>query len=190
MKKIFLLAIGLIALQGFAQKTVYYFNFSSYTLYIGDIVTIKEVPPPAGSPLGTLPTYDYPYFRNTNTERGGTYITVIPGGSYVLENTANPNKFPFTSIGNTPQLTTWKRVSSATASGNVSSIAAFTVATPQVFHYTKFMIGPGGSAGGTTFASPKPGLSGAGAASPDVTPYTISTIDLDGDSIVIMISDN
>jgi len=187
MKKIFFLAIGLIALQGFAQKTVYYFNYSSYTLSIGDIRTIREIPPVAPS---TSPTYDYPLFLNSSAQRGGSFITVNPGDSYVLENTANPNKFPFVSIGNTPQLNTWKRESTATSSTNVSSTVAFTTATSQVFHYTKFVLtGSGGSVGGGTLANPKPGLSGAGMPSPLVQSYTISEIIDDADTIVIFITD-
>ena len=130
-------------------------------------------------------------FLNSSAQRGGSFITVNPGDSYVLENTANPNKFPFVSIGNTPQLNTWKRESTATSSTNVSSTVAFTTATSQVFHYTKFVLtGPSGSVGGGTLANPKSTLLyGAGMPSPIIQAYTLSEIDDDADTIVIFITD-
>lgn len=141
MKKLLLLFVLFLGLQGFAQKTVYIFNNSATaTIKIGEIQTIKA------AISGTSVTLGYPRF----TSYTPTLITIPPGGSYTLENVANPNKFPFVSVGNTPQINQWRKSVSATSSSLVSSAQAFTTATAQIFYYIKFT---GGTAG-TTLCNP------------------------------------
>ena len=140
-KKIVFSALLFLGLQSFAQKTVYIFNTSSLPVTIGNIGTVKA------TISGTTVTLGYPkYVSHDNPSGPGTpSITIPAGGSYTLENTANPNKFPFVSIGNTPAITQWTRKASATSSATVTAATAFTVGTTQMFEYIKFSAGSGGS---------------------------------------------
>jgi len=144
MKNLFLTFVLFLGLQGIAQKTVYIFNNSTTaTITIGDIQTKKAT---FSSTPGTAPTLGYPTFTSfTNTP-----IIIPPGGSYTLENTANPNKFPFISVGNSPQITQWVKFVSANSFSTVSSTQAFTTASSQIFYSIKFM----GGAGGGTLVNP------------------------------------
>ena len=140
-KKIVFSVLLFLGLQSFAQKTVYIFNFSSSPVTIGNIGTVKA------TISGTTVTMGYPkYVSHDNPSGPGTPSITIPvGGSYTLENTANPNKFPFVSIGNTPAISQWTRKASATSSATVTAATAFTVGTTQMFEYIKFSAGSGGS---------------------------------------------
>jgi|SRR6218665_139211 len=185
MKKIFLIAIALISLQGIAQKTVIYINSSRYPLLIGDIVTIYETDARRRPQDPPQLVYGFPTFRNTSINRGGSFITVNAGDSYTLQNT-DPTKFPFLSTGNTPQLDEWSKIASSSSSPVAgSSTAADAVGASQVFHYTKFAVSSPLTEG-ATFASPKPGISGAGAQSYTGT-YTAGDIQLIGEKIIITI---
>ena len=138
-KKIVFITLLFLGLQSFAQKTVYIFNLSSSPVTIGNIGTVKA------TISGTTVTLGYPkYVSHDNPSGPGTPpITIPPLGSYTLENTANPNKFPFVSIGNTPAITQWTRKASATSSATVTAATAFTVASTQMFEYIKFNAGSG-----------------------------------------------
>lgn len=130
----------LLTLQGFAQKTVYIFNNSATaSIIIGDIETVKA------SFSGEDVTLSYPHFKSHISPE----ITIPPGGSYTLENVSNPNKFPFISFGNTPQINQWKKFIGLTSlPTTVSSSQAFTTATSQILLSIKFM---GGTASTTLF---------------------------------------
>ncbi len=144
MKKIIFILILFLGLQGFAQKPIYIFNNSATaTITIGDIQTVKVSV--RGTTEDTV-TFGYPTFVSNSP----ALITIPPGGSYTLENLANPNKFPFVSFGNTPQINQWRRFITQNSSALVSSTQAFTAATSQIFKSIKFL---GGSAG-TTFFNP------------------------------------
>lgn len=149
MKKLFLLSVVLLGFAGFAQKTVYFENSSTVTIGIGDIRTVRKVSPRV---------YGYPAYTNRNTNRGGAYLSIAPGTTYILENVANPGKFPFVSVGNTPQLTSWDRQNSVSSTTpNVPSATAFLTASSQVFTYVKFGKLVGGSiTDGTTFSNQSP----------------------------------
>lgn len=182
MKKLFILSVVLLGLESFAQKTVTFDNASSVTIGIGEIKTIRKI---SSGPN----VYGYPYFTNKNSNRGGAYLTIAPGVMYTLENLANPGKFPFVSVGNTPPLTFWDRqnsVSSVTA--NVSDTTAFIIASTQLFHYVKFGKYAGGTVtDGTTFSnqSATESLSSAGVGSYEGIDYGAMILS-DEDAVYIL----
>jgi hypothetical protein len=126
MKKIFLIFVLFLTLQGFAQKTVYVFNFSSYLVKIGYMQTRPN-------------TGVYPYYT-TNYINAATANTIyVPSGStYTLENPV-ATRFPFYSPTSSPVITSWRRSNSATSSSIILSTNLNNVlANSQKFHSIKF----------------------------------------------------
>jgi hypothetical protein len=131
MKKIILITLLSLSLQGYSQKIVYILNFSSYNVQIAEINTIT-------TNLGI-----YPSFKN-NTG----LITIPAGQSYTLTNSSSSTKFPFVSVGNTPQINSWIRRNSATSSTTVASTTAYITGATQKFNFIKFQVGTNGNLGG------------------------------------------
>src|SRR4051812_15775352 len=96
MKKIFLLAMLLCGLQNFAQKTFEVYNFTAYTVKLADVIT-----KPAGATV-------YPEFHS----KPSGLISIPPGGSYTLQNTANLYRFPLYSLTSIPVIPSWEKLSS------------------------------------------------------------------------------
>jgi hypothetical protein len=130
MKKIILITVLFLGLHGFSQKIVYVFNFSSYGVDIGEFQTKNS-------------TGGFPYFRSYPF-----LVHINAGDSYTLENNGSSTKFPFVSVGNTPQLNSWVRTNSATSSTTVTSTTAYISGASQLFNFIKFQVGTNGSLGG------------------------------------------
>ena len=136
MKKIIIIALLCLGIQGYSQKTVYVFNFTSFNVQIGEIQTRSTA------------TSTYPRFK-TNYSGTGGLINVPAGTTYTL---VNPNNtyFPFYSPTSVPVITAWTRQFSAGAtwanflSTNLNNV----LAVPQVFNFIKLQVGSNGSLGG------------------------------------------
>ncbi|CAM3810279.1 hypothetical protein FLGE108171_15600 [Flavobacterium gelidilacus] len=124
MKKIILFAMLFISLHNYAQKTLEIYNFTSSSVVIYDIFT----KPTAGM---------YPEFHSK--PYGG--ITILPGDSYILENTTNVFRFPFNSPSSIPFINIWERLNSATSVTNLNSNIAWTLGNSQVYKGMIFQFG-------------------------------------------------
>ncbi len=133
---------------GYSQKVFYFYNFSSYNVEIGGVVTMPD-PATIG---GTYPFYD---------SSVSSLITVPAGtGVYTLENTTNIYRFPFHSPASSPYITDWYRMTAPFTSTIVPSNAAWVLGADQVFHYVKFQVGTSGSQGGGNLGEPGGGSQG------------------------------
>jgi hypothetical protein len=145
MKKLLLLFVLFLGLQGFAQKTVYVFNFSSYDVKIGDIQTRPN-------------TGTYPYYTSKYTNASTGNLIIVPAGStYTLENTV-ATRFPFYSPTSVPVITQWSRRSSATVSSTILSTNLNNVlANSQKWHSIKFdVVGSSGTTLAVSGGGPNP----------------------------------
>jgi hypothetical protein len=124
MKKFFLILTLSFALQNFAQKTFEIYNFSSYPIEIASIVTKID-----GAAT-------YPEF----TSKPFGLFTIAPGDSYILQNAANPYRFPFESPTSTPYIDKWERLNSASSATLLTSPAAWVLGSSQVFSRLHFYI--------------------------------------------------
>lgn len=135
MKKIFLLFALVFSVTLFAQKTLYVFNFSSYTVEIGEIQARHNTSP------------YYPRYKSNHT----SLISIPSGQTYTLENPST-TRFPFLSVTSAPYIATWRRQFSAASSWSApiasSSLDVDVIANPQVFHFIKIRVGSNGSLGG------------------------------------------
>jgi hypothetical protein len=144
MKKLLFLII-LFAVQGYSQKVLQIYNYTSYTVLIGDIVT--------SAPGST--TEFYPDFGPIGP------ISLAPGASYILENSGSLTRFPFQSLGSTPYIANWYRRTSPTNVLLMTSAAAWVLGNPQVFDRLSFRIlNPSSSLGTVGIANPN--ISGPG----------------------------
>ena len=123
----------LFSFTAFAQKTVYVFNFSSYTVQVSEFNTKHSTS-----------SNNYPIFKSNST-----LITIPSGQTYTL---INPNNayFPFYSPTSIPTINNWYRKLNPTSNWvNFTSINLNNVnATPQRFNSLKFQVGTNGSLGG------------------------------------------
>ena len=135
MKKIIIIALLCLGIQGYSQKTVYVFNFSSYNVQIGEIQTKSTA------------TSTYPRFK-TNYSGVGGIINVPAGTTFTL---VNPNNtyFPFYSPTSVPYVNAWTRqfTAGATWANFLSTNLNNVLAVPQIFNFIKFQVGPSGSLG-------------------------------------------
>lgn len=125
MRKLLLIVIVLLGLNGYGQKIFEVYNFSAQTVTITDIFTNTT------GASGAYPEFHAP----------GITITLLPGTSYVLQNTANLTRFPFHSPASLPYITTWERFISSTISTYMPSANAWTLGSPQVFYRMTFNAG-------------------------------------------------
>lgn len=124
MKKFILAAMLLFGLQGFAQKTFEVYNFTTQTVQLADIITR------AGS---VYPEYHSKPFG---------LVSIPPGGSYTLVNTANVFRFPFQSPTSAPYINKWERLNSAAGPGTIqTSPVAWTFGNSQVFNRMMYYVG-------------------------------------------------
>jgi hypothetical protein len=112
-------------LQNFAQKTFEVYNFTGQTVKLWDIITKPNS------------SATYPEFHS----KPFWSITIPPGGSYVLVNTANIYRFPFHSPSSSPYINTWERLNSPTSSTILSSSVAWSLGNSQVFTSLIFEVG-------------------------------------------------
>lgn len=113
------------SMQHFAQKTFEVYNFTSQTVQLADIAT-----KPSGATV-------YPEFHS----KPSGLISIPPGGSYTLVNTANLYRFPLYSPSSSPVIPTWERLTSASPGTNMASASAWPLATSQVFKEMFFYVG-------------------------------------------------
>lgn len=134
MKKIVLwTALFAVVATGYSQKVFNFYNFSSFPVEIGGVVTKPE----SG---GTYPFFDSSVFGLIPVSAGG--------GSYTLENTSHMTRFPFHSPASLPYITSWYRMTAPFTSITMPSNAAWVIGSDQEFHYVKFQVGTSGSLGG------------------------------------------
>ncbi|MFT3794159.1 hypothetical protein [Flavobacterium sp.] len=132
MKKLFSLLALLLAIGGYAQKTVEIYNFSSKTVSLSMVVT----KPASGT---------YPWCASV----APSPIYIAPGDSYILENTANAYRFPFHSPGSPTYITNWRRVTAPASPGapapwsNMLSTAVWPLGNGQYFDYISFYMNNG-----------------------------------------------
>ncbi len=139
MKKLIFTLVLFLGLQSYAQKTVYILNFSSYTMQVGEIITKPNT--------GTYPLYTSVY-EATSTS-GPSLLPV--GASYIMENPV-ATRFPFYSPTSVPAIKKWKRSTSATISGIVTSLSLNNIlGNTQNFNSIKFQVV---GAGGATLVGP------------------------------------
>ena len=127
MKKITFFLVLFLSLQGFSQKTFEVYNFSGQTINLGDIIT-RAI---SGTSF-VLPEYHSKPFGN---------ITIAPGGSYVLENTSYPLRFPFNSPASVPYISIWERNNTNGTTSMLASNSAWALGNSQVFFNLKFFDG-------------------------------------------------
>jgi hypothetical protein len=131
MKKIALLLL-LMSASGFSQKTLEIYNYSTKTISVQMIAT----KPTSGT---------YPWCASVTPSP----ITIAPGDSYILENTANVYRFPFYSPLSSTVITNWRRVSapippSQNASFvNMTSAQLWPLGNGQFFDYISFNVNSG-----------------------------------------------
>jgi|GEM_PF-2308976 len=129
MRKIALFLTLMIGFCGFSQKTLEIYNYSVKTISIQMIAT----KPPSGI---------YPWCASVTPSP----ITIPPGGTYILENTANIYRFPFYSPASSPFITNWRRVvapvppSQNATFTNMTSQALWPLGTSQFFDYISFNV--------------------------------------------------
>jgi len=146
MKKIILLSVFFLSIQGFAQKTITIYNLSSTNFDIGEMRT-------KSTSVSTYPKLisNYGTFPNN--------IIHIPAGTtYILESIPGSiTRFPFLSPDSTPEITSWKRQFNAGATWTpiTSTAAAAAYGNTQVFDVMKTQVGPNGALGGG-YLSPFP----------------------------------
>src|SRR5690606_36441775 len=142
MKKLLLLPVTLLVFSTlFAQKYVYVYNFSSYSIEMGAFAAIKNGATPAGTnqcPVQYTHLYTAPN------------ITLPASSTYVLENTSSTTRFPFYSPTSSPEITQWTVHTSSTNSFNLRSYNSWLAyGNGQQFHYLKFQFeNPSDSGGG------------------------------------------
>lgn len=143
MKKLFFISLFLLSvnINVFSQKKFIFYNFTSHTVEIGTIAAIDSV--------NELPQYDSSIFG---------IISVPPFGSYTLENTAYPQRFPFHSPLSTPYIDEWNVYNPPSSPTIENSIDAWVAGDDQVFYYVKFQVGTGGSLGGGTIGNSDYGI--------------------------------
>ncbi len=127
MKKIIFIATLFFSLQNYAQKTFEIYNLTGQTVKLWDIIT-----KPNSS--ATYPEFHSKPFRS---------ITILPGGSFTLENTSNIFKFPFESPASIPYISDWERLNSASSSTALTSPVAWSLSASnsQVFTSLIFEVG-------------------------------------------------
>lgn len=127
MKKIFIIVTLLFSLNNFAQKTFEVYNFTGQTVKLWDIIT---------KPYSTA---TYPEFHS----KPFLAVTIPPGGSYTMVNTANVFKFPFQSPSSIPYINKWERLNSASSVTSMTSPVAWSLgtATSQIFKSIIFEVG-------------------------------------------------
>jgi hypothetical protein len=125
MKKIIIVAILLFSLQNFAQKTFVVYNFTGQTVQLADIIT-----KPSGAAI-------YPEFHS----KPFGLISIPPGGSYTLENTANVYRFPFYSPTSAPYINKWERLNSSSSVTPLTSPVAWPLGSSQIFTRMLFYVG-------------------------------------------------
>ncbi|MEO4005166.1 MULTISPECIES: hypothetical protein [unclassified Flavobacterium] len=132
MKKIFVLLLVCMGLSTYAQKTLYIFNFSSYSVEVGSLYTESN-------------TGGYPWFINNQA----TGITIAPGDTFTLENTTSTTRFPFDSPNSSPYIDSWKRIQMSGGSWTTMTAANVYAAygNGQRFHTIKFDVQPDLSGG-------------------------------------------
>lgn len=143
MKKILFLII-LFGLQGYGQKTLEIYNFCPYTLAVLYINT---------SASGA-----YPQFKSNFPP---TIIMIAPGDSYILQNTADPDRFPFDSPLSSPYVNSWLKTNPPSPPANVTSNAAWLQGDDQTFDSLQYrLLDPATSNG--IIGEPTPMASGPG----------------------------
>lgn len=127
MKKLIIVATLLFSLQNFAQKTFEVYNFTGQTVKLWDIIT-----KPNSAAI-------YPEFHS----KPYLAVTIPPGGSYTLENTANIFKFPFQSPTSAPYINRWARLNTVSSSTPLTSPVAWSLGSSntQVFKSLIFEVG-------------------------------------------------
>lgn len=127
MKKIFIIVTLLFSLNNFAQKTFEVYNFTGQTVKLWDIITKPNS------------TATYPEFHS----KPFLAVTIPPGGSYTMVNTANVFKFPFQSPSSIPYINKWERLNSASSVTSMTSPVAWSLgtATSQIFKSIIFEVG-------------------------------------------------
>ncbi len=129
---------------GFAQKTVYIANTSSYNVVVGTIATYPNGPIGAGST----------YMRSTNPAS----FTVAAGAIETLQNNSSATKFPFYSPDGTLHIYNWTRYT-PTSTVSLTATNAYTLyGSGQRFGYLKLngaspYVGIGPSSGPTAYGS-------------------------------------
>ena len=132
MKKIALILLLLSGFCGFSQKTLEIYNYSALPVTVTMIVT---------KPASGL----YPWCASVSP----SVIDIAPGGSYILENTANIYRFPFYSPGSSTVITNWRRVvapvppSTNATFTNMTSASLWPLGTGQFFDYISFNVNYG-----------------------------------------------
>lgn len=136
MKKFIFILVLFLGLQSYAQKTVYIYNFSSYDMEIGEIITKPNT--------GTYPLYKSVYEATSSS--GPSLLPVPSGTTYTMENPVI-TRFPFYSPTSSPAIKKWRRFTNATTSGIITSVNLNnTLANTQNFNSIKFqLIGAGGA---------------------------------------------
>lgn len=130
MKKLIFTLVLFWGLQTFAQKTVYIYNFSSYNIEIGEITTKPNT--------GTYPSYTSVY-EATSTS-GPSLLQVPSGTTYIIENPV-VSRFPFYSPTSVPAIKKWRRYTSASTSGIITSLNLNnSLANTQNFKNIKFQV--------------------------------------------------
>lgn len=142
MKKLLLIAIALLGLHGFAQKTFEVYNFTPVTINLYDIITNAS---------GVNPEF----------HSKATPVPVPAGGSYTLVNTANIFRFPFQSPSSSPYIPTWERVNPPAPTAVLASPAAWVLGNAQVFDRMAFGE-PGASFSYVSVATPTVSWPGPG----------------------------
>lgn len=139
MKKIFLLSVLFLSIQGFAQKTITIYNLSSTNFDIGEINTKSTA------------ASTYPRFKSNYGTAPTNLIQIPAGTTYILQcSPASVTRFPFLSPTSTPQITSWRRLLTATGTWTAVTSAATSSAygNTQIFDFLKTQVGPSGSLGG------------------------------------------
>lgn len=125
MKKVFYLALLFYAIQIQGQKSVKISNLTANTVTIQDLVTRTDA-------------FALPEFHSKPSQN----ITIPPYGTYILINTANATRFPFSSPTSVPQISKWERFNAnGTTTANIVSNAAWLTGANQVFYWVQLGIG-------------------------------------------------
>ncbi|WP_329804652.1 hypothetical protein [Flavobacterium facile] len=127
MKKLIIVATLLFSLQNFAQKTFEVYNYTGQTVKLWDIITKPNS------------SATYPEFHS----KPYGAVTIPPGGSYTLVNTANVFKFPFQSPTSIPYINNWERLNSASSVTPLASTVSWSLGSSnaQVFKSIIFEVG-------------------------------------------------
>lgn len=139
MKNLILILVfscGLLVAQ--AQKTLTLYNLTGTSIDLETLVTNT----------GTLGSYPECHMKPSGP------ITIAAFGTYVLTNPAHATRFPFYSPTSVPMPTTWNRRTSASASTNLPSNAAWLVGGNQVFSWIQVRKGANAKQVGNPINSP------------------------------------